>query len=424
MWPLFVSLLLNSFVIQAFPVFTFNGTPDSLATPSFAYLVSDVELPDTFIICSSIKQARFDDVSFYSISGKDSLEWMRVEFRTYSKATKLALRWDGKFHRVGKLQNPRLDYWYHICLSLDSTKGKMEIAVNGDSLGNILDKNVTNIPSKLKMQIGNSYDNQQFQGSVANIRIFKEGNTTDVSAVPCKLRQSTILPWNPNNWKVVGSEWSLVEEFEDIFCAPSDHYNLAIPLRITINESMDICKYKLNNSIIPFQEDHDLFHMYITWHENTTGGICSNIWTPFSDQQTEGLFLNMNNNAVAELQVWDKAQPNGERDENFVVINIPRAALIDVARNTLSCSSCLLSSSLLLQLDGLCEGSRIGNRQFVESLKAVFNSRKEVQDPEHPVFSRLQWMGKHVHQVTHMVVNPLLGVEMQNSWKSKCKTLF
>ena len=75
--------------------------------------------------------------------------------------------------------------------------------------------------------------------------------------------------------------------------------------------------------------------MYITWHENTTGGICSNIWTPFSDQQTEGLFLNMNNNAVAELQVWDKAQPNGERDENFVVINIPRAALIDVARNPL-----------------------------------------------------------------------------------------
>ena len=124
---------------------------------------------------------------------------------------------------------------------------------------------------------------------------------------------------------------------------------------------MDICKHKLNNSIIPFQEDPDLFHKYITWHKNTTEGICSNIWTPFSDQQTEGLFLNMNNNAVAELQVWDKAQPNGERDENFVVINIPRAALWDVGRNKLSCSSCLLSSSLILHLDGLCEDSLIGN---------------------------------------------------------------
>ena len=405
MWVLLLSLLLNSLMIQAFPVFTFNGTGGPSGSPSFAYLATDVELPDNFIICSSIKQARFDDLSFYYISGKDSLEWMRVEFRTYSKATKLTLRWDGKFHRVGKLQNPRLDYWYHICLSLDSTKGKMEIAVNGDSLGNILDKNVTNIPSKLKMQIGNSYDNQQFQGSVANIRIFKEGNTTDVSAVPCKLRQSTILPWNPNNWTVVGSDWSLVEEFEDIFCAPSDHYNLAIPLRITINESMDICKHKLNNSIIPFQEDPDLFHKYIAWHKNTTEGICSNIWTPFSDQQTEGLFLNMNNNAAdAELQVWNKGEPNGGRDENFVVIDVQRAALNDVAGNKLSCSSCLLSSSLLLQLDGLCEGSLIGNGQFIESLKAVFYSRKEVQDPKHPVFNRIQWMGKHVHQVRHVTL--------------------
>ena len=400
MWVLLLSLLLNSLMIQAFPIFTFNGIAGLSVSPSFAYLATDVELPDTFIICSSIKQARFDDVSFYSISGKDSLEWMIVEFRTYSMATKLALRWDGKYHRVAELKDPRLDYWYHICLSLDLTKGEMEIAVNGDLLGNILDKNVTNIPGKLKMKIGTSYENQQFQGSVANIEVFKVGNVTDVSAVPCEPRQNTILPWNPDNWKVVGSDWSVVEEFEDIFCAPSDHYNLAIPLRMTIKESMDICKHKLNNSIIPFQRNRELFQKYIVWYKNTTGDICSDIWTPFSDQLTEGLFLNMNNDAgEAELQVWGKAEPNGERDENFVVIDVPQAALNDVAGNKLSCSSCLLSSSLLLQLDGLCEGSLIGNRQFIESLKAVLNSRKEVQDPEHPIFNRLQWMGKHVHQV-------------------------
>ena len=362
MWLSFLSLLLNSFVIQAFPVFTFNGTTDSLATPSFAYLVSDVQLPDTFIICSSIKQARFDDVSFYSISGKDSFEWMRVEFRTYSKSTKLALRWDGKYHRVAELKDPRLDYWYHICLSLDSTKGEMVVAVNGESLGSVLDKEVTNIPSKLEMKIGKSYDNQQFQGSVANIRAFKVGNVTDISAMPCKLRQSTILPWNPNNWKVIGSDWSLVEEFEDIFCVSSDQYTLAIPSRITIAESMDICKHKLNNSIIPFQHNPSLLQKYIVWYENTTGGICSDIWTPFSDEESEGLFLNMNNDAAdAEPQVWGKTEPNGDRDENFVVINVDRAALNDVAGNKLSCSSCLVSSSLLLQLDGLCKHSLMGN---------------------------------------------------------------
>ena len=97
-------------------------------------------------------------------------------------------------------------------------------------------------------------------------------------------------------------------------------------------------------------------------HRNTTRNICSYIWTPFSDQESEGLFLNMNNNEVeAELQVWDKAEPNGDRDENFVVIRVPQATLNDVAGNKLSCSSCRVSSSLLLQLDGLCEHSLIGN---------------------------------------------------------------
>ena len=365
MWLLFTSLLLNSFVIQAFPVFTFNGTTDSSTTPSFAFLDADVDLPDTFILCSSVKQARFDYVSFCSISGEDSLEWMRVEFRTYSKATKLALRWDGRFHRLGELRNPRLDYWYHICLRLDLTKGEIEVAVNGDSLGSVPDKDVTNIPRKLRMKIGINNDNQQFQGSVANVRVFQEGNVTDVSAEPCKLRQSTILPWNPNNWKVVGFDWSLVEEFEDIFCVPSDHYNLAIPSRMTIKESMDICKHKLNNSIIPFQRNLETFLDYVAWHKNTTGGICSDIWTPFSDQQSDGVFLNMNNNAEAELQVWVKAEPNGGRDENFVVIDVPRAALNDVAEDRLSCSSCLVSSSLILQLHGLCEDSLIGNVKII-----------------------------------------------------------
>ena len=69
----------------------------------------------------------------------------------------------------------------------------------------------------------------------------------------------------------------------------------------------------------------------------------------------------MNNNAEAELQVWAKAEPNGCRDENFVVVDVAEAALNDVARNKLSCSTCLLSSSLILQLHGLCEDSLIGS---------------------------------------------------------------
>ena len=138
MWDLFLSFLLHSVFIRALPVFTFNGTSESSATPSFASLISDIDLPDSFILCSSNKQARFDDVGFYSISGKDSGVWLSMEFHTLFKATKLILRLDGKFHKIGDLQNPKLDYWYHICMRVDFSKNEIEIALNGVNLGKVV----------------------------------------------------------------------------------------------------------------------------------------------------------------------------------------------------------------------------------------------------------------------------------------------
>ena len=117
----------------------------------------------------------------------------------------------------------------------------------------------------------------------------------------------------------------------------------------------------MNSSTIPSQEDPETFLKYVAWHKNTTRGVCSSIWTPFSDKESEDCFLNINNDAEAQPEVWVKGEPNGGRSENFVVIDVPRAALNDVDRSKQSCSSCLVSSSLLLKLDGLCKGSLIGN---------------------------------------------------------------
>ena len=195
MWLPVLPIILHSYlVIQAFPVFTFSGTADSSAAPSFASLKVEVDLPDNFILCSSSKQARFDEVGSFSVAGKDPKEWLSVDFRIYSEAIKLAIFWGEKYHRLGKLQNPRLEFWYHICLRLDLTKSEIEVAVNGDLLGSVRDENLTNIPNKLNMRIGVGYDNQQhqgsaqFQGSVGNVRMFKDGNITDISTTPCKLR--------------------------------------------------------------------------------------------------------------------------------------------------------------------------------------------------------------------------------------------
>ena len=157
-----------------------------------------------------------------------------------------------------------------------------------------------------------------------------------------------------------GSHWSLKEEYEEQLCAPYDRYNLAVPSEITLKESVDVCKEKLNNSVIPYPENISAFRKYVTWHNDTTGGTCRYVWTPLSDQNSEGVFLNMNDNSSAPFMIWDKKKPNGGKDENYVEIRVRTASLNDVGGNGLRCSTCSLSSSLLLRLDGVCEDSFIG----------------------------------------------------------------
>ena len=266
----------------------------------------------------------------------------------------------GKDIHILEFLDPKLDFWYHICMRVDLKGSKIEVAVNGKWLGNST-VNVTNAPSKLSMKIGVGHNNKQFQGSVANVQLFNEGNVTAISGLPCQSWPSALLAWDPNSWKVNGSYWVLTEEFEDIFCNISDNYNLAIHTWLSMSEGLDICNHKLNNSIIPFEDNHDLFLKYIAWHVNTTGGTCVDIWTPFSDKQSEGVFVNNNNNNnVTDIDFWSENEPNGGRDENFVTISVARKALVDVPEKTRGCSSCSISSSLVLKLDGLCTTSMIG----------------------------------------------------------------
>ena len=143
MWILLFSLIIHYNDVQPFPVFTFNGTsPTSTPTPSYAYLVNDVNLPHKFILCTSVKQARFDNVGFYVIAGKDSGEWLATQFSTFSNEIWLTVWWDEAFYSVGKVENPMLDMWYYICLRLDLKMNEIEANLDGRMVGRIHGKDV------------------------------------------------------------------------------------------------------------------------------------------------------------------------------------------------------------------------------------------------------------------------------------------
>ena len=99
-----------------------------------------------FTLCTSVKQARYDDVGFYVISGKDSGEWLTTQFITFSTEIWLTVWWDGSLYRAGKLKSPSLDVWYHICLNFDLKTSKIEVNVNGHLIGKVNGKSIMNTP--------------------------------------------------------------------------------------------------------------------------------------------------------------------------------------------------------------------------------------------------------------------------------------
>ena len=190
-----------------------------------------------------------------------------------------------------------------------------------------------------------------------------------------------------------GERWLLVEEAGDRVCDQKDNYTVAIAARVGIHEAMDICRKKLNNSIIPLQVDRNAILTFSAWHFNTTGGACDSIWTPLSDEQTEGVFSNMNDGSETTFLPWGTAEPNGDQDENFVAIK--KGVYNDVDEKRPRCSSCLLDRSLLLRLDGLCEESYIGQMLLIHT----YFFRFCISNGQCSVFSWIQWVEEHLHQV-------------------------
>ena len=210
-----------------------------------------------------------------------------------------------------------LDNWYHICLKLDLQKSEIEAHIDGQMIGRVHSKNITNKPDKLAIKIGLGHDNKQFQGSMTNMKVLQEINSSKTLTRPCEQGQDDILSWSPENWTLVGFQWTLVEEFEDEVCNSSDFYNLAISPLLTINESRALCKGKFNNSMISFEHDNNLFLRYIDWHVETIGGACSYIWTPLTKMENGDSFINMNDNTETTVLNSARGQPNGGSNENL-----------------------------------------------------------------------------------------------------------
>ena len=112
--------------------------------------------------------------------GKDGRQWLAILTWQYPGSVTLWAELDGGFYEFGEIKKPKLSFWYHTCIEINTEEGLIAGSVNGEKMRRHLVKNVSNTPSILRMVIGKWRNNfyglgdEQFHGSVANIKLFSD----------------------------------------------------------------------------------------------------------------------------------------------------------------------------------------------------------------------------------------------------------
>ena len=106
---------------------------------------------------------------------------------------------------------------------------------------------------------------------------------------------------------------------------------------------------------------------YTDWFNETTSGSCEKIWTPFSDEEEEGVFVNLEDGTEAQFLPWMDGQPNGGSLQHSVAIKTSggNTPYMDVSPGAAYCSWCTLGSDLILSLRGVCEHTTMGKYLFI-----------------------------------------------------------
>ena len=197
--------LVSSLTTESVKVFNFQDavSANGQGELSYATLVegSREELPESFILCTSHKQARWHGRGHFLVTGSQGKPW-------------LTLRWELEFGqvivkvelvselviRLGVVDEPKLNFWNTACLAVETGRGLLALTVNQKLVANqTCSRNLKSTrPLTLndRLTAGMSYNGnklvpkEQYQGSISNIQVHKGGLN---ELVNCKARSVTSL---------------------------------------------------------------------------------------------------------------------------------------------------------------------------------------------------------------------------------------
>ena len=85
--------------------------------------------------------------------------------------------------RLGRIKSPTLNFWYHICLDIDTAKNTIDVAINGEVVGQEIDMGDWMRKERPELLKGNMVvfkwkyifagEDEQFSGLVTNLAFFE-----------------------------------------------------------------------------------------------------------------------------------------------------------------------------------------------------------------------------------------------------------
>ena len=153
---------------------------------------------------------------------------------------------------LGRVSGPSFNFWYHICMDIDTIDGSMNTAINGKVVSEgvrfgegVAEEMTREMQGKLAVGKWNytfERKEEQFVWSVTNLQIFKGSDSLDLAILTEDLcnSQGDFLAWETMTWKVQG-DMDEVEEIAENVCSQPTTYRLLISETQDQEEAVATC---------------------------------------------------------------------------------------------------------------------------------------------------------------------------------------
>ena len=340
---------------------------DNLSSANLANF-QDIELSEKFIICSSHQQRHFDIINTHSIyvlysDVNMTKPWFSIGF--YRNHILWAnLNYD-HWYEIGQILKEETMSWINICTEFDSASNQLKTSINGGNITTNLDVSGLNPTPKLHIRLGvvdESYHGKivQFYGNIGGINIITSKNDLQVlSQNICNVQEKEIyLSWSKMKWNLKGNNVheKIIEDAK--VCSMSKTINYRLPSSsLKKEEAVDECQ-KYGNAQIGGTESMtniSVSNMIAAY------GIkfldCECFWTPISDSEKEGTFVDEFTKEEINQINWAPAAPNGERLQNSVIIRTDKRDFEDSDNERPCCVSCKAQKATVFTMRGACKDS-------------------------------------------------------------------